>query len=129
MTAARRLVLLDSIAHVGPECAGCVVVSGSHGGASAAGFVVREPAPPHAVFFNDAGVGKDGAGIVALAMLDARGIACATYSHLSARIGEAADGLASGVISHVNAAGRAAGLRAGARVGEAVAALGAQVAG
>lgn len=52
-------------------------------------------------------------------------MACATYSHESARIGDARDGYDSGVIGHVNPSAEAAGLRAGRRVRDAVAALGA----
>lgn len=125
MTSVRRLVLLDSIAHVDARCAGQVVVSGSHGGNSAAGFVLAEPSPPHAVFFNDAGVGKDAAGIASLALLQPHGVIAATYSHQSARIGEAADGAANGVITHLNAAARAAGLAPGMAVREAIARVGA----
>jgi hypothetical protein len=121
----RRLFLLDSIAYIAPECEGQVIVSGSHGGASAGGFVVKQAGLPHAVFFNDAGVGKDGAGIAGLAMLQAKGVAGAAYSHLSARIGEAADGLASGVVTHANAAARQAGVESGMTVKEAVTRLGA----
>jgi hypothetical protein len=53
--------------------------------------------------FNDAGVGKDGAGIAALAELERDGIAAATVGHDSARIGEARDAFASGVVSQINA--------------------------
>lgn len=62
------------------------------------------------MFFNDAGIGKERAGIVAV-----------TYSHNSARIGDAVDGFESGVVSAVNAAAAAAGLDAGQTVAEAVA--------
>jgi len=124
MTQIRELLLLDSIAHIGAGCAGRVVVSGSHGGLSAAGFVIEAPAVPHAVFFNDAGVGKEGAGIVALALLQQREIAAATYSHMSARIGDAADGASHGVITHLNPAAAAAGLATGMPVREALARLG-----
>jgi nucleotidyltransferase/DNA polymerase involved in DNA repair len=55
-------------------------------------------------------------------MLEAIGVAGCAYSHLSARIGEAADGLASGVVSHVNAPARAMGIQAGDRVAAIVAA-------
>lgn len=120
----RRLELLDSIALVAPAQAGCVVVTGSHGGVSAAHFVVEQKDPPCAVIFNDAGVGKDGAGIVGLSMLQKRGLIGATYSHLSARIGEAADGRDHGVISHVNAAAAAAGIAPGMTVPEVLARLG-----
>ena len=81
--------------------------------------------PPLACFFNDAGVGKEGAGVAGLALLQPRGTVAATYSHDSARIGDAADGAASGIITHLNAAATAAGLAEGMRVADAVAALGA----
>lgn len=121
----RQLFLLDSISSVGPAHAGQVVVSGSHGGVSAARFVVNEPDPPHAVFFNDAGVGKDDAGIVGLVMVQTAGVIGATCAHGSARIGEAADALASGALSHLNARAADAGLRVGMTVRDAVRLLGA----
>jgi hypothetical protein len=116
----RELFVVDSIAVVAPEMAGAVVVSASHGGVSAARYVLVQPARPHAVFFNDAGIGKDQAGIVGLAMLEQVGVIAATYSHESARIGDAADGLDSGVISRVNESAMKAGLRAGQPVATAV---------
>jgi hypothetical protein len=116
----RSLFVVDSIAIAEPAMAGAVVVSGSHGGVSAARYVLALPSMPYAVFFNDAGVGKDQAGVVGLAMLDAAGVISAAYSHLTARIGDAADGLDHGVVSRVNDAAICAGLRAGQRVAEVV---------
>ncbi len=124
MSARHAPVLLDSIALVstlGEHSAGTVIVSGSHGGVSAASFVVDHPHRPLIVFFNDAGIGKDDAGIAGLPMLEAIGVAGCAYSHVSARIGEAADGLANGVVSHVNGPARAMGIQAGDRVGARVA--------
>ena len=124
--AARTPDLLDSIALVatlGRASAGAVIVSGSHGGVSAASFVVDHPHRPRIVFFNDAGIGKDRAGIAGLPMLEAIGVAACAYSHESARIGEAADGLAHGVVSHLNAGARALGIREGDRVQSVVDAL------
>ena len=124
--AARTPDLLDSIALVatlGRASAGAVIVSGSHGGVSAASFVVDHPHRPRIVFFNDAGIGKDRAGIAGLPMLEAIGVAACAYSHESARIGEAADGLAHGVVSHLNARARALGIREGDRVQSVVDAL------
>lgn len=121
----RRLHLLDTITAIDAHCEGGVIVTGSHGGVSSTGFVLDAPARPFAVFFNDAGIGKERAGIVALELLEAAGVACATYSHESARIGDARDGYDSGVITHVNPSAEAAGLRIGRRVRDAVAALGA----
>ncbi|MCO5105770.1 MAG: hypothetical protein M9907_01685 [Burkholderiaceae bacterium] len=121
----RELLLLDTITAIDGSCAGAVIVSGSHGGVSSSGFVERAAARPRAVLFNDAGVGKDRAGIVALERLEALGVACATYSHDSARIGDAGDGYENGVVTHVNAGARQAGVRAGERVRDAVRSLGA----
>jgi len=118
--------LLDSIALVstlGTRSAGSVIVSGSHGGVSAASFVVDHPHRPLVVFFNDAGIGKDRAGIAGLPMLEAIGVAGCAYSHHSARIGEAADGWAHGVISHLNDTARGLGIQPGDRVDAVVAAL------
>ncbi|MCL4696643.1 MAG: hypothetical protein KJ023_06210 [Burkholderiaceae bacterium] len=108
------LVLLDSIAAVTADARGAVVVSGSHGGTSAARYAIA--ARPLLTVFNDAGVGKDEAGIVGLAMLQAEGLAAAAVAHTSARIGEAASTLDDGVIAHGNDAAAAKGARAGLRI-------------
>ena len=87
--------------------AGCVAVSGSHGGISSAQYALA--AHPLLAVFNDAGVGKDLAGLAALPFLQARGIAACTVSHQTARIGEARSTLEDGVLSHCNALARALG--------------------
>ena len=111
------MVLLDSIALIDADSFDQVVVSGSHGGASAAQFVLdlgqSQGRWPQVVFYNDAGGGKDRAGIVALDMLGSVGLACATYSHESARIGDAQDGYDHGVLTHANAQAMALGVRPG----------------
>ena len=103
--------LASTVTKLGPECAGVVVVGGSHGGAYAGYLAARSRAC--AVILNDAGVGKDNAGIGCLDYCDALAMAAATVSHLSARIGDAEDALSSGVISRVNDTARAAGCEAG----------------
>lgn len=108
------LLLLDSIAEIRPEDAGRLVVSGSHGGISAAQFAVGFNL--RGCFLNNAGLGKDNAGIAGLALLP---FPAAAYSHTSARIGDAADAWANGVLTHVNVAGEAAGWRAGLPVRDA----------
>ena len=105
------LVLLDSVTQVEFGHAGRLVVTGSHGGASVVAYARAVRAWLYA--FNDAGVGKDGAGIAALDLLAAEGIAALAVSHDSARIGEALDTWRHGVVSHVNAAARALGLQVG----------------
>lgn len=87
---------------------GAVIVSGSHGGRYP-GYAAAK-AHVRAVVLNDAGVGKDEAGIGSLPYLEALNIAAATVSFESARIGDAADMMARGRISHANGVARAAGV-------------------
>lgn len=111
------VVLMDSITQVEPHDAGSVVVSASHGGTSSGRFALDVPLA--LVFFNDAGVGKDGAGIAALEMLERHRIPAACIAHTSARIGDAADMWEHGVVSFVNAAALLAGIAPGDRLSEA----------
>lgn len=109
---AHRVLLVDSITQLEPSDAGAVVViSGSHGGVSSAQYALAVPA--RLVVFNDAGVGKDEAGIAALALLQADGRAALAVAHDSARIGDARDAWAGGRVSRLNAAARALGIVAG----------------
>jgi hypothetical protein len=106
-----RIVLLDSVTEVTPAHCGSVVVTGSHGGLSAGRYALAVTTQLYV--FNDAGVGKDNAGIAALEMLDAAGQPAVAVAHTTARIGEAADTWATGVISCVNATARLRGYREG----------------
>lgn len=106
-----RVLLLDSITWVEADDAGQIVISGSHGGRSSAEYAILYPLALCCI--NDAGVGKDRAGIVALDMMDTRGTPGIACSHDSARIGEARDAWDNGVISHCNAGAVALGFKAG----------------
>lgn len=119
-TALRRVVadgplgpvlLVDSVTQIAASDGGAWVVTGSHGGVSAARYALVHPVS--LVVFNDAGIGKDGAGIAALDRLQARGRAAATVSHDSARIGDAEDAWRHGRVSCANAAAQALGVRPG----------------
>ena len=114
------ITLLDSIALIDSSNAGTIVVTGSHGGRSAAGFVVDVREKPLAVFFNDAGGGKDDAGKVGLGMLQAIGVAAACYSHMSARIGDAQDGLDNGVLTDLNDLAKQAEIKTEMEVSQAI---------
>jgi hypothetical protein len=116
-----RVVLMDSITKVSPDDEGSVVVCASHGGSSSGEFALEVPLK--VVIFNDAGVGRDNAGIAALEMLQSRGVAAAAVAHTSGRIGDSLDMWENGVLSHVNAAALAAGLKPGAVVRPALTAL------
>ena len=103
----------DSVTHLDSRHRDQVVLGGSHGGVYA-GYLAAK-AGVRAVILSDAGVGKDQAGIGALAYLDALGMAAATVGHMSARIGDGADFLARGVISHVNRTAAGVGCAPGQR--------------
>ena len=112
------VLIADSITKVADEDAGAIVVSASHGGASSGEFALAVPLA--AVFFNDAGVGKDDAGIAALTMLQVRNVAGGTVAHTSARIGDSQDTWDFGVISHVNDRARELGFARGQSLREAL---------
>ena len=105
------ILTADSITRVGPEAAGAVVVNGSHGGLYAAYLAAKLQVS--AAIFNDAGVGRDQAGIAGLDYLAELGVPAATVGHDTARIGDGADMIARGLITHLNAAARGLGCRPG----------------
>ena len=109
---------MDSIAAIAPAHEGAIVLTGSHGGQSAGEYALKFPLC--AVLFNDAGIGKDEAGVVALAMLEDAGVAAAAISHLSGRIGDASDIWQNGTISRVNTLAHAAGLAPSMAIRDAV---------
>jgi hypothetical protein len=113
-----EIVLADSVSSLSAEDNGRIAVTGSHGGTSAGEYALSTSL--QAVFFNDAGVGKDKAGIAALEMLDQAGIPAGAVSHLSARIGDARDAWDNGTLSSLNAEGRRAGWKVGDRLATAV---------
>jgi hypothetical protein len=113
-----RVVAVDTIAHLKPEDAGQVVMTGSHGGISSGEYAGKVPIA--AVFFNDAGIGKENAGIASLPYLEARGIIAGTVSHDSALIGNALETWQSGLVSALNPLAEKAGFALGEPVGQAV---------
>ena len=116
LRATDAIVVLDSAESMHGGHCGRVVITGSHGGISAARFALRARA--RLCFFNDAGRGKADAGTAALAKLQQAGLAAACYAHDSARIGDGRDGFGHGLISAVNEAAGALGLRVGMSVVE-----------
>jgi len=105
------IVLLNSVTRILPEHAGAVCISGSHGGITSAHFVAVSAL--RACIFNDAGLGRDEAGVEGLAYLASLGIAAATTSHDSARIGDAQDALQRARISRANSIAARLGVVAG----------------
>jgi hypothetical protein len=115
------IVVADSITRIGPEGEGAVVVNASHGGVYAAYLAAKLGAV--AAIFNDAGVGRDRAGIGGLDYLQQFGMPAATVGHDTARIGDGADMMASGVVTFTNARAAALGVAAGRSCREAAALL------
>jgi len=105
----KEIVLAHSATKLGADARGAVIVTGSHGARYAAYLTLKTH--PRAIIHNDAGVGRDAAGIAVIALAEALGVAAATASHASCRIGDATDMIARGRISHINAVARRFGVR------------------
>ena len=114
---------LDSASLVVPEHKDAIVVTGSHGGLLGGRPETALKYDVRGALYNDAGIGKDEAGVSRLPALDARGIAAATVSAASARIGDARSTYEDGIVSRVNARAAALGLREGISAREFVAGL------
>src|SRR5215831_15363895 len=102
------IAVADSITRIAEaEARGAVVVNASHGDIYAAYLAAKLGAA--AAIFNDAGIGRDRAGISGLVYLQDLGMPAATVGHDTARIGDGADMLARGVVTHANALAEALG--------------------
>lgn len=121
------IVIADSITRIGAEAKGAIVVNGSHGGVYAAYVAARLGVA--AAIFNDAGIGREEAGIAGLDYLARLGIPAAAVGHASARIGDGADMVARGVLTRANPPAAALGCRTGLFCREAAHALAQAVAG
>lgn len=111
-----RVWALDSASLARPWDDGTVLVTGSHGGLPGGDPARALNCAPVLAAFNDAGVGKDNAGIGRLRPLDDRDVAAVTVSAASARIGDGVSTVEDGVISHVNAAAARLGATEGGRL-------------
>ena len=105
--------LLDSASLVMSDDVGAIVITGSHGGLIGGDPARALKVAARIAVFNDAGVGVDDVGITRLPALGRRGIAAVTVDCGTARIGDAASTLESGVISHLNQTAEANGAQKG----------------
>ena len=94
------ITVADSITFLNESNAGDIVVCGSHGGVSAGHYAQKHHLK--AVFFNDAGIGKNNAGIKSLDTLSDAGILACTVDCMSAEIFNGLDVLENGIISVCN---------------------------
>jgi hypothetical protein len=95
-----RIVTMDSNSMVTPENRNDIILTGSHGGLVGTAPAVKYPVI--AAFYNDAGIGKEGAGITRLPWLQKAGIIAATVDAATARIGIGMETYETGIISHAN---------------------------
>ena len=107
------MICLDAAPMLVPEDVGAIAITGSHA-ALFRGQPDNVIGPElYAVFFNDAGVGKERAGISRLAHLDMRGIVAGAVSAESAAIGNSRMSYRTGILSHLNDTATALGGRPG----------------
>lgn len=107
-TGSLSIIILDSVTHLEPSHRGAVVYAASHGGLYAAAYAAAKGVA--AIILNDAGIGREQAGIAGLDLLAGLGVPAAAVSHTSARIGDGKHGAAHGILSVVNAPAAALGL-------------------
>jgi len=103
------VLYLDSASMAAPEHAGRILAIGSHGALLGGDPAAALRTDARAAIYNDAGIGIDRAGVTRLPALDGRGIAAATVSAATARIGDGRSTLMDGILSAVNERARGAG--------------------
>src|SRR5215471_11595677 len=108
---AKAVLVVDSITALAATSPLRVVVCGSHAGLFAARLAAHRQVA--AVIFNDAGIGRDAAGVAGLGTLDDIGVPAAAVDYRSARIGDGEDTFCRGRLSTVNRQGALAGWQVG----------------
>ncbi len=111
------VIAVPAVTKLPPTADGGVVVGGSPGAVHAA--YLSAAAGARAAIHNDAGIGRDDAGVSGLAWAEAHGMAMAAVLSGSARIGDGADMLRRGVISRANPLAAACGVEPGQSTAEA----------
>ncbi|MBI3585397.1 MAG: hypothetical protein HY096_15780 [Nitrospinae bacterium] len=106
------IVIVDSISCLNESNNGDVVVCGSHGSISAAEYVVNR-FRLNGIIVNDAGKGKENAGIAGLQVYERIGIPAAAVDTFTAMIGNGLDNYECGIISAVNNLAGDCGVRVG----------------
>ncbi|HTU56762.1 MAG TPA: hypothetical protein VMF62_22595 [Acetobacteraceae bacterium] len=109
-----EILTVASCSNLRAEHRSHVVVSGSYGGRYNAFNAAKWPV--RAVIMNDAGIGKDRAGIIGLDFLDRIDLAAATADARTCHIGDGNHMLAHGIISYVNRSAAALGCAPGRSV-------------
>lgn len=95
-----RITAMDSVTFIEKANRGDVIVCGSHGGIPSAEYALSFH--PKGIIFNDAGMGKENAGIEGLNILDKANIPASAAAADSAKIGDGMDTYHNGVVSAFN---------------------------
>lgn len=120
MNPPEAVVLLDSLGDILPSNKSPILVCGSHCGGNISLAKNLRECHIKAVFLNNAGVGKNQAGIQGLHHYHSVGVLACAVDHYSAEIGIAQDTWDSGIISHINALAESNGIQIGDSVQRAV---------
>lgn len=110
----RGIILYDSISYVTKANKDRFIISGSHGGIPSVKYAINKKV--FGAVFNDAGVGKNNAGILGLSVLDNNGILGITVDRNSAEIGNAKDTYENGLISYYNDTAKYYGVQKNMRI-------------
>lgn len=97
-----KVIVMDSVSLVEAGDRRNVVVTGSHGGLLGGRRETAIKLPVLGAVFNDAGFGKENAGISRLSALDSLGVPGACVSNFSARIGDGLSIYEDGYVTAVN---------------------------
>jgi hypothetical protein len=112
------ITVTDSITFLNQNNSGDIVVCGSHGGLSAGEYAQKHQVK--AVFFNDAGIGKNSAGVKSLESLSDAGILACTVDCMSAEIFNGQDTLDNGIITVCNQLAKSRNIKEKMTVKEAI---------
>ncbi|HRZ97054.1 MAG TPA: hypothetical protein P5084_05820, partial [Paludibacter sp.] len=107
------VILLDSLGDLQPDNTSPILVCASHCGDNGTFARKLKKCRVKAVFLNNAGVGKNLAGISGLLYYEAENILACAVDHFSAEIGVAQDTWENGIISHTNSLAEEAGIQIG----------------
>ena len=120
MELSKEIVLLDSLGDLNSDNTSPILVCGSHCGGNKELAADVKKCNIKAAFLNNAGVGKNLAGIKGLNFYEAEQIIACAVSHTSAEIGIARDTWENGIITHTNSHAVNAGIQVGNSVQAAV---------
>jgi hypothetical protein len=107
----RKVVIADSVTAANDENRGDILVCGSHCGANVGQIAVAGKIG--AMIGNDAGMGRNNAGISGFGICDEHGIPVASVASMSAMIGSGVSTYKEGVVSAVNVKAAALGVSEG----------------